>query len=121
MKTSSDDEIARNFWTRVDELRGKMQLQELADKCGISFTTLRNQKSGKTLQLPKLIQSLLIAKALNTSVEFLVFGNESETTHYTRGVIEIADACMTATEEQLSVVRFALQLNSKVKNFVQSV
>jgi hypothetical protein len=53
-----------------------MQLHELAIASNMSFTTLRNQKSGRTLQLPKTLQAYSMAKTLNTTVEFLLTGND---------------------------------------------
>jgi transcriptional regulator with XRE-family HTH domain len=76
MERMEENDVARAFWNRIDSLRGKMQLHELAIASNMSFTTLRNQKSGRTLQLPKTLQAYSMAKTLNTTVEFLLTGND---------------------------------------------
>lgn len=75
MREIDEKEIARAFWNRVDIMRGKTQLNELAALCGMSFTTLRNQKSGSRQQLPKTLHAYSIANALKTTVEFLLTGD----------------------------------------------
>lgn len=69
-----DDYIARQFWVRVDNLRSNISLKEIASTANINYNSLRNKRSGKIAILPNLQDSYAIARALNTSIEFLLTG-----------------------------------------------
>lgn len=64
------------FWERVKELlRIKNQNQKwLSENCDVSLPTLHNQISRKII--PGTIQCVKIAQALDTSVEYLVTGQD---------------------------------------------
>lgn len=104
-----EQDIAREFWQRVDSLRGKMQLKELADIVEMSFVTLRNQKSGATQKLPKTIHAIRIAKALGTTVEYLVTGAEPPRS----ATSELQKAYQEADDTIKQIVRIALKLDQK--------
>lgn len=59
------------FWKRVDVI-SKMSLRELADKTGLVYGTIKNQRAMRTL--PKKGAIYKIAEALNVSDEYLVYG-----------------------------------------------
>ena len=69
-----DDYIARQFWVRVDNLISNISLKEIASTANINYNSLRNKRSGKIAILPNLQDSYAIARALNTSIEFLLTG-----------------------------------------------
>ena len=66
-----------NFWTRVLDLldRQGISRKEFAMKVGISYSSIHN---GIMLNsIPSADIALNIAYELNTSIEYLVYGNES--------------------------------------------
>lgn len=70
--TSDMAVFAFEFWKRVDELKGDMFLQELAEKAGLNYRTMRNQRSRCTFPKPADMQA--IAKVLGTTQEYLMTG-----------------------------------------------
>lgn len=66
-------EFAFQFWQRVDVLRGNMTLGDMAEKTGIKYSLLRNLRTDN--RYPKTEDSSKIAKCLNTSVDYLIYGN----------------------------------------------
>ena len=67
------------FWDFVkEELKNKnLSLKTLSDLTELNYRTLQNQ-IGRNI-LPDVISAVKIAKALNTTVEFLVTGVEPDT------------------------------------------
>jgi len=63
------------FWQRVKKLLKSQKLtqDQLCKSCNISLATFVSWIHNE--RLPDLTSAIKIAKALNTSVEFLVFGN----------------------------------------------
>ena len=69
--------IINEFWNRVKELikeQNKTQI-ELCEFCGLNLHAFRNKIALNTN--PNVIDAYKIAAYLNTTVEFLVTGNES--------------------------------------------
>lgn len=64
------------YWKRVDELRGRMTLSEIAEHSGIKEQSLRNMRSQN--RFPKQDVSMKIAELLGTSVDYLVSGGEQQ-------------------------------------------
>ena len=64
------------FWNNVKELLDIQNLtqKELSAKTGINLGTLKNQICREVI--PDAIEAVKIAKALNTTVEYLVTGEE---------------------------------------------
>ena len=71
------DNDCEEFWKRVNALikSHKTKQEDVAKSCGINYQTFRGWVVNKTY--PNAKQSVLIAKALNTSVEYLVTGNDN--------------------------------------------
>lgn len=68
----------KDFWTNTNALiksQGKSQ-KTLAVECGFSERRIENLSSNN--RSPDVIEAVKIASALNTSVEFLVTGKESD-------------------------------------------
>ncbi len=69
----------KDFWINTNALiksQGKSQ-KILAVECGFSERRIENLSSNN--RSPDVIEAVKIASALNTSVEFLVTGNETNT------------------------------------------
>lgn len=71
------NENAEQFWNRVKELikQNKITQEALAKDCDVSLNVLKSWIFNK--RLPDAAQAIYIAKSLNTSVEYLVNGEES--------------------------------------------
>lgn len=65
------------FWANVKALLEKQGISQktLADQCGMNYGTLQNKVSQHTL--PRADEAVRIARALHTSVEYLVTGEEA--------------------------------------------
>ena len=72
-------DIATDFWIRVNALikANNTKQQIIAEQCDLSYQTFRGWVTRKVF--PDAFQSYKIAKALNTSVEYLITGKENET------------------------------------------
>ena len=67
----------RDFWIRVNsliKLQNKTQ-RGLSIECGFSERKIENQSSND--RIPDAVEAVAIAKALNTTVEFLVTGENN--------------------------------------------
>ena len=65
------------FWNNVKELLDILNLtqKELSAKTGINLGTLKNQICREVI--PDAVEAVAIAKALNTTVEYLVTGENN--------------------------------------------
>lgn len=64
------------FWQRVDELRGRLTVREMAERTGISEQTLQTTRATKAQ--PKFQMAYPIAKLLGTTLEYLYTGEREE-------------------------------------------
>lgn len=66
------------FWNNVKKLLSDQNIlqKDFADTIGINIATLKNQMTRNIV--PDAESAVKIAAALNTSVEFLVTGNETD-------------------------------------------
>lgn len=69
-------EVYADLWRRIDELRGKMSIRELAEISGIPEPSLQTTRLVKTL--PKLQMLYPISKALGTTIEYLYAGEKPD-------------------------------------------
>ena len=77
-----DEKLAMNFWGRVEQsqqLCGKTNLKDISRKIGVPYQTLVNQKTGA--RLPSLLVATQIAKELGTTVEWLLYGSDKNTSN----------------------------------------
>jgi transcriptional regulator with XRE-family HTH domain len=70
MKPEIDD--AREFWNRVDFLRGKDKLTDIASTVGVDYELIRVQRSRH--RIPSIKVCVKLAKVLNSTVEYLATG-----------------------------------------------
>lgn len=97
-------EFAFQFWERVDYLRGSMTLAEMAQKTGIKHSLLRNLRTDN--RYPKTEDSSKIAKCLNTTIDYLIYG------------ISIQDANQT---EALSIQAKYVQEHPEINNLINLI
>lgn len=64
------------LWRRVDELRGRMTIRELAERSGVSEPSLQTTRAVKSQ--PKIQMLYPIAKVLGTTMEYLYNGERED-------------------------------------------
>ena len=70
MEPEIDD--AREFWNRVDFLRGKTKLTDITSSVGIDYELIRVQRTRH--RIPSIKVCVKLAKVLNSTVEYLATG-----------------------------------------------
>lgn len=114
---------AMDFWGRVETVLSKNQirLKSICDKHGIQYQTLLNQKS--SAHLPTLINACLLAKELDCSVEWLLFGDNADLSldsatqlaqllYKDKRLFAIASRLSSMSQEEL----FSLEVLLKIRN-----
>ena len=69
-----EDSFARDFWRRIDSARGDLSLSDLAEKVGIKYQRMKEQRSSG--RVPSADDIYRIARGLNTTMEYLYAGEE---------------------------------------------
>lgn len=111
-------EITRALWDRIDELKGKTSLKELAEKSGLKGNSLQVMKSKNSLPSMQMLYPL--AQTLGTTVEYLYTGVEED--EYSDNPVfrkiassqllfNIASKLAEATPEEVEVVRRVLDVD----------
>ena len=116
------DEEAMNFWGRVETilLQRQVSLKAICSKYGIQYQTMLNQKS--SAHLPTLTNACLLAKELGCSVDWLFFGDNSDssvdtanqlaqTLYKDKRLFSIANRLTSMTQEEL----FSLEVLLKIR------
>ena len=90
-----------NFWLRVKDKLDYLDAtqKDLAEKIGESYNTLQSWINRN--RLPNAEQSVKIADALNTSVEFLVTGKNSHKKNNHSKTIKLLKEAITQLENDL--------------------
>lgn len=97
------------FWKNVDKVLGQQKLISIAEKAGVNYRTIKNQRSG--VRLPSLDDAFKIAKVLGVSLEYLLTGNQIDAKYPPR-IERIIERCMNADNEDLSLVERVLRIDS---------
>lgn len=110
-------ETARALWNRIDELKGKTSLKELAEKSGLNGSSLQVMKSKDSL--PSMNVVYPIAQTLGTTVEYLYTGTEGNNWKEDRVIkkvlssqllFDITARIADATPEEVEMVRRMLEV-----------
>ena len=117
------DKNAMNFWGRVETVLSQRQIRmkAICDKHGIQYQTLLNQKS--SAHLPTLTNACLLAKELDCSVEWLLFGDNADLSldsatqlaqllYKDKRLFAIASRLSSMSQEEL----FSLEVLLKIRN-----
>lgn len=115
---------SRALWDRVDDLRGRMSVRELAEKAGLNESSLQTTRACGTM--PKLETLYPISKALGTTMEWL-FAGDNITNNYdaplfqklsqSQDLIDICEALVsTATQEDIMLCKRVLGVKPRVQN-----
>jgi transcriptional regulator with XRE-family HTH domain len=102
-----DQDLGFWFWKRVDGLRGKRQLKEIAEAAEIDYTRIKNQRSDN--RTPKLEDAYRLSRVLGCSLSFLITGVESDNI-IPGNLLPIINALKTASEEDIHIVRRILRI-----------
>jgi len=97
-----DTEIYR-IWQRIDQLNKDSTLKILAEKIGISYSTLRSQRTRNIL--PNVETVLDMAGLLNVSVDYILTGSHSSSKQYPETITNIADKLCQLSEQDLYIVK----------------
>lgn len=100
----------KHFWATVDKVNPYRRLADFASAAGMSYNTVRQQRTDGTL--PKAEDLFNIANAVGRSMEFLLTGEEKP--RYSLRVDRIAWHCENiASEEDLYVIERILGIQNK--------
>jgi len=106
----SDDESSR-FWERIDSIR-TMSLKELAESIQVDYNVMIAQKAMN--RIPRINELCRYARALNTTVEWLVSGRESE--------ILITNNLLANLDSRLStIINAVLQADSEILSEIERI
>lgn len=100
------------YWKRVDGLFPSGAIKELSAMTGIDYVRLINQRSD--CRMPKVEDIYLMSKALKTSIEYLVTGEDKQqdATSLSKDIQEVVDVLMLSPSK-LASVRVLLGLEDK--------
>lgn len=102
-----EQDLGFRFWKRVDGLRGKRQLKEIAEIAEIDYTRIKNQRSDN--RTPKLEDAYRLSRVLGCSVSFLITGVESDN-KIPGNLIPIMKALKSASDEDIVLVKRILRI-----------
>lgn len=100
---------AYRFWKNVDAISDGVTLVALASKANLNYRTIKNQRSGN--RMPGISEAYALAKALGTSIEFLLTGND--TSEFPPRILAIAKRCMDAEEDDLRLIEKVLNIKKE--------
>ena len=103
------DERAYAFWQRVDAGNRKATLLDLCKSVGLDYNRVKHNRSD--CRVPKADDLLLLAKALNTSIEFLLTGMDPW--RYPPRIEAIISRCLIAPDDDLRLVEKVLGIEEK--------
>ena len=111
-------DISEDLWKRVDTLRGKMSIREVAEKAGLGEGTVQTTRVMKSV--PKTSTLYQLAQALNTSMDYLYAGKEP-TDNFdapvfrkissSQDLIDICNALITAEPAELEMIKRILRID----------
>jgi transcriptional regulator with XRE-family HTH domain len=94
-------ELRKAFGQRIKELRKQRRWtqKDLAGQVGVPFSVLNKYESG--INVPPIEKLIAVAEALQTSVDYLLTGNEADTNPiYSNRIIERLKAIQEFTQEE---------------------
>ena len=111
-------ESGEELWKRIDELRGKMSIRELADKAQLPERSLQTTRIVKTI--PKMSMLYPIAKVLGTTMDYLYTGKECPDSFDTptfrklsasQDLIDICNKLVDADKAEIEIIKRILQID----------
>ena len=94
------------FWKRIDAMNIET-LKELCEKNNIDYKRVMHNRTD--CRIPKAEDLLAFAYGLNTTIEYLLTG-ENEKTVYPERIQRIINSCINASEEDLALVERVLRI-----------
>ena len=120
-------EVNEAVWQRIDELRGRMSIRELAEATGLKEGSLQTTRAMKSL--PKLQMLYPIAQVLKTSIDYLYTGKEPIDNYDTplfrklsssQDFIDICEALIKADETEVEMVKRILHIEKDISSSTES-
>lgn len=106
------------FWKQIDLANAKVYgtAKSLADAAGWSYSKMKQQRSDS--RIPKAEDVLTLAKALHTTVEYLLTGHAPDVflPVTPEGMEDIVEALGCATLDERNMVRRLLNIREKGKS-----
>ena len=111
-------DTSEDLWKRIDELRGRMSIRELAERSGLSEGSLQTTRCVKSV--PKMSMLYPIAKVLHTTMDYLYSGKESPDDFDTptfrklsssQDLIDICNALVDADKAEIEIIKRILQID----------
>jgi len=102
-----NEEVARDFWNRVDNLWSGKPLKDLASSCQVDYVLFLNWRTKH--RLPDLVSACNLAKSLGTCAEHLTFGQSS---NESRILGDVMSKLRFASEEDVELVKRVLRISS---------
>lgn len=103
---TKETENAYHFWCRVDELREKRELREIAATSGLKYKSILVQRSNSTY--PKAMDLVALANVLETTVDYLLTGKRAKNSF----MYELFKAYKKADGNSRTIVDIALNLQN---------
>lgn len=113
---------AMDFWGRVENVQKTKgwTLFELCQKAGVNYGTIMNKRS--TAKLPNLEAGTAIAKVLDKSVEWLMYGDDSSedviqfetirNIYADKKLLPIASRLEMASDRQIDAIKVILRIEN---------
>lgn len=102
-------EFAFQFWKRVDELREGTSLKKICEDLDIKYTRMRDNRSDN--RYPNREDMIRLAKYLNTTVDYLMTGNNAASSSTTSDY----DYVVRAMDADPDLVDIFLKITKKIK------
>lgn len=100
----------KEFWELIENISPFSRWMDFAEKCGMSYNTVKQQRHDKTI--PRTSDIVKIAEALNVSVDYLLTGKEKNL--YDDRINKIAWHCQNiASDEDLFIIERILGIQSQ--------
>ena len=100
---------AIDIWNRIDCLRN-VPLTDLCKSIGVPYTRVKRNRTD--CRIPSCEDMLALADGLNTTVDYLLTG-ETKQKNYPERIEIIISHCLTANDEDLSLVERVLRINGE--------
>ena len=97
-----------DVWNRIDAVRTE-SLTSLCTRVNVSYPRIKRNRTD--CRLPSLTDLYLLSKGLNTSIEFLLTGND--TSEFPPRILTIAKRCLDAEEDDLRLIEKVLNIKKE--------
>lgn len=120
-------ETNENFWNRFDRLRGGMSVREVANRLGISESSLQSTRVVK--QMPKTRWLYLFSKLFGVSMEYMYTGEAEKLDDgsvFKRiesdpRLMDICEALLVSSDQEIEMVARMLQVKKDTSTSKENI